>query len=179
MRTLHYIEGMYDDYASLHPMGSGLYGVVTATSGDEEEEEEDEAWDEEEVEDEEEEAKEFGAEESEEVTQAFVPAPGEDSEAKYAYIRSGSDGDMYWLIDTANHIVEYYREDNGAYLIGDFTGSLKNGMTVQYRDSGSKVEIRLRYPQTYKFATTMSSGKEILMEQRDVASVESVMAGVR
>ena len=170
MSTLHYTEGLYDDYATVYPMGSGLYGVVTATSPDEENEDE---WEE----DNEAEAEAETVEEA--PAEAPVTVEDQDPQELYAYSRSANEGDMYWLINATRHTVEFYREDTGTYLIGDFTGSLKTGMSVQYRDNGSRVEIRLRYPQTYKFATTTANDKEILMEQKDVASVESIMADVR
>ena len=181
LSTFKYLEGADDQYAKVYPMGSGLYGVVGQSEEDDEDYEDEEEFDEEEdAEDEEEEDEEIEDEEEEaEEDEAPAPGPSEDPDPFYAYLRSSGEGDMYWLVNTQDRTVEFYREDTGTYQIGDYTGSLKNGMTVQFRDSGSMVEIRLRYPQTYKFATYASNGTDVMIEQQDVGSVETVMAEVR
>lgn len=189
------------EFAALYPTESGLYAIVSATSADDEEDyedeedeedyekedEEDSEEDEEDVEDEEEPEEEEieeeigdapegdGAEDEASDGAAELPPPGE----RRAYVHRDADGDMLWLIDLDNHIVEFYREDTGVYRVGDTTGTLAGGMTVQYRDSAALVDIRLKYPQLGRFAVCTSMGMSLMMEETDVQRVETVISGVR
>ena len=98
----------------------------------------------------------------------------------YAYSRKSNAGDQHWLINTQAKTVEYFREDTNTYQIGDYTGSLMSGMLVTFRSPvTSTTTIKLKFQQTYKFALMDDNGSELLMEEDDVASVESIMSTKR
>ena len=109
-----------------------------------------------------------------------VPQVVEDPNPMYAYSRKSNAGDQHWLINTQAKTVEYFREDTNTYQIGDYTGSLMSGMLVTFRSPvTSTTTIKLKFQQTYKFALMDDNGSELLMEEDDVASVESIMSTKR
>lgn len=102
-----------------------------------------------------------------------------DPEPMYAYTLRSNGANMYWLLDTQAMTAEFYREDTGAYLIGPYTGSLIDGLEIKYQDSDQTAEMRLKFQQTYKFASTTVDGAEMLIEQGNIADVEAVFKNVR
>ena len=148
------------------PTRSGMYTIVEV----EEEAEEDEAW--EEV-GEEEEAE--AEEEPEEETSAVLE-PSLDPLPQYAYWRRSSEANQYWLVNTETRTVEYYNSKDDTYMVGHYTGSLVEGLEVNYEAEGILGRIRLKFPESYKFALNNDSGADLLMEQTDVENVESIIA---
>lgn len=157
------------DYEYVHftPEHSGTYTLVTEIP--EEEAEADEA-----------------AETAAATETAAAPAPAaptatpepellDDPDSTYAYSRRSNDGNQYWLVDTVNKTVEYYREDNNTYMIGDYEGSLISGMTVKFRQPAKTVNIKLKFQQTYKFALMEDGDTELLMEEDDYDTVNAAV----
>ena len=173
------------DYARFVGVKNGLHTLVLEEgwTGDEEESEESE--DETFEEEPEEEPEEFEEEESEaEVEPVIEEEPEEqlveDPDSIYAYSRKSNAGDQYWLINTQDKTVEYYRGDTNTYMIGDYTGSLMSGMSVTFRtDPPQTTTIQLKFKQTYKFAMMDDAGVSLLMEQDDVAAVQTTMSSHR
>lgn len=173
------------DYARFAGVKNGLHTLVLEegwTEEDEYAEEEDEDF--EDIEDVPEEETEIEPEEEpveiepeiEEEEETLV----EDPDPVYAYSRKSNGGDQYWLIDTQNKTVEYYRGDTNVYMIGDYTGSLMSGMEVTFRtEPPETTTIQLKFKQTYKFAMMDDAGVSLLMEQDDVATIQSTMSNYR
>ena len=184
----NYVTEEFDHYAEFYPTASGLCALVAPVVEEEpeedaEEEETDEvfepAGDDEVPQDVPEDQPVVEDEPVEEMPVAPEVEVIEDPDAKYAYSRRSNSGDMIWLIDTQAKTVEFYRQDSGKYLIGDYTGSLMSGLTVQYRETSEIASIHLKFQQTYKFALTDVDGSELLMEQDDVAMIESELNAIR
>ena len=57
--------------------------------------------------------------------------------------------------------------------------SLMSGMLVTFRTPLETTSIKLKFQQTYKFALMAEASGELLMEQADVAAVESIMQSQR
>ena len=180
----NYVTEEFDHYAEFYPTASGLCALVAPVVEEEpedatEEEEADEVFEPTEDADAPEEQPVVEDEPVEEMPVEPEVEVIEDPDAKYAYSRRSNSGDMIWLIDTQAKTVEFYRQDSGKYLIGDYTGSLMSGLTVQYRETSEIASIHLKFQQTYKFALTDVDGSELLMEQDEVAMVESELNAIR
>ena len=119
------------------------------------------------------------AEEAEPVEEAAEEEPEveiiPDPDPAYAYSRKSNAGDQYWLINTQEQTVEYFRADTNEYLIGDYTGSLMSGMQVTFREPERATTIQLKFQQTYKFAMMDDEGVSLLMEQDKTDEVEEIM----
>lgn len=178
------------DYALFTGTKSGLYTIVMEAPS-EEEDEDDEDYGDDEVFEEDAEAEsdekfeedEIGEIQPEEEPVEEVEAPAEiieDPDTLYAYSRKANAGNQYWLINTQEKTVEYYRADTRKYVIGDYVGSLASGMLVTFRtEPATTTNIQLKFRQTYKFAMMDEDGVSLLMEQAEISEVESVMQGQR
>lgn len=183
-----------EPYALFSNGKDGLYTIVVDKDWTEEDEEsedeeyedtEDEEFEDEDIEESSEEAEEAELEdEPEEVEPVVEEEPEEqlveDPDPVYAYSRKSNAGDQYWLIDTQNKTVEYYRGDTNTYMIGDYSGSLMSGMAVTFRTNPPETTtIQLKFKQTYKFAMMDDAGVSLLMEQDDIGAVQSTMSSHR
>ena len=134
------------------PEHSGLYTVVVEPEEEADESEDDEAEDD----------------------SAYV-----DPEPRYAYNRRTGDVRTYWLVNTEDRTVEYYSDGDGVYRIGDYTGSLMEGMTVTYRDDGEEVTLRLKFKESYKFCLMNDGGDDLLLEGADANDTDALLKGFR
>lgn len=197
----NYIVTDLEQYAEFYPTESGMCTIIApAETGEDDSDEGEEAIeedipeepiseddaseDEEEIDEEADEEDEDFEEEEEDEGEDYdeeeeEQAGAADPDSQYAYVLRSSQGNMYWLIDTAAGTVEFFRSDSGAYQIGDYTGNLAGGIAISYRDSGESATFRLKFPQLYKFAVTDVDGSDALLELTDTAAVEQVMQGAR
>ena len=82
-------------------------------------------------------------------------------------------------MNTEDRTVEYYSDGDGVYRIGDYTGSLMEGMTVTYRDDGEEVTLRLKFNESYKFCLMNDGGDDLLLEGADANDTDALLKGFR
>ena len=105
--------------------------------------------------------------------------PKATSKYEYAYIRSMSDYDLYYLIDLDDKTVTYFGTNDSGSMVLPCSGDLDNGLTVDYVDDGFQEHLKFkRSGDDSILILTDSSGFDWEYTKTDISEAEAVLKSV-